>query len=97
MKRPVAFAENNVVNTVRLLEAMRAPACGASSSPPRATVYGTRKRLPLREDDPVSAAVEPLRRHEGGGRGVHGRLPQPARLRRDGAALLQPLRPQRAV
>ena len=53
--QPLAYYDNNVVGTLRLLEAMRA--CGVyklvfSSS---ATVYGEPQRLPLTEDHPLSA------------------------------------------
>jgi UDP-glucose 4-epimerase len=53
--QPLAYYDNNVVGTVRLLEAMRE--CGVnrlvfSSS---ATVYGDPQRLPLTEDHPLSA------------------------------------------
>lgn len=53
--QPLAYYDNNVVGTLRLLEAMRE--CGVktlvfSSS---ATVYGDPIRLPLTEDHPLSA------------------------------------------
>ena len=53
--QPLAYYDNNVVGTLRLLEAMRA--CGIfklvfSSS---ATVYGEPQRLPLTEEHPLSA------------------------------------------
>lgn len=53
--KPLIYYDNNVVGTVRLLEAMRE--CGVntlvfSSS---ATVYGDPQRLPLTEDHPLSA------------------------------------------
>ena len=52
---PLSYYDNNVVGTLRLLEAMQA--CGVktlvfSSS---ATVYGAPQRLPLTEDHPLSA------------------------------------------
>ena len=52
---PLHYYDNNVVGTLRLLEAMQT--CGVktlvfSSS---ATVYGTPERLPLTEDHPLSA------------------------------------------
>ena len=52
---PLDYYDNNVVGTLRLLEAMQT--CGVknlvfSSS---ATVYGTPQRLPLTEDHPLSA------------------------------------------
>ena len=59
VQRPVDFAVNNIVNSVKLLESMRrADVCKIifSSS---ATVYGVPKRLPLREDDPVGMQANP--------------------------------------
>ncbi len=56
---PVLFAENNIVNSVRLLEAMRlagVPTIVFSSS---ACVYGAPQRLPIREDDPLGAQANP--------------------------------------
>ena len=55
VKQPLAYYDNNVVGTLRLLEAMGE--CGVrtlvfSSS---ATVYGDPQRLPLTEDHPLSA------------------------------------------
>ena len=55
VKQPLAYYDNNVVGTLRLLEAMEE--CGVrtlvfSSS---ATVYGDPQRLPLTEDHPLSA------------------------------------------
>ena len=55
VEQPLAYYDNNVVGTVRLLEAMGD--CGVktlvfSSS---ATVYGDPQRLPLTEDHPLSA------------------------------------------
>ena len=55
VKQPLAYYDNNVVGTLRLLEAMEE--CGIrilvfSSS---ATVYGDPQRLPLTEDHPLSA------------------------------------------
>nr|MDP2190824.1 UDP-glucose 4-epimerase GalE [Rhodoferax sp.] len=55
VQNPLAYYDNNVVGTVRLLEAMIE--CGVktlvfSSS---ATVYGDPQRLPLTEDHPLSA------------------------------------------
>jgi len=55
VQKPLKYYDNNVVGTLRLLEAM--DACGVktlvfSSS---ATVYGDPQRLPLTEDHPLSA------------------------------------------
>jgi UDP-glucose 4-epimerase len=59
VSRPVAYAQNNVVNTVRLLEAMRASSVRRIVFSSSATVYGTPQRLPITEDDPVSAQSNP--------------------------------------
>jgi len=57
--RPVEFAENNVVNTVRLLEAMRAAGTRRIVFSSSATVYGMPRSLPLREDEPVGVQSNP--------------------------------------
>ncbi|MPZ49150.1 MAG: NAD-dependent epimerase/dehydratase family protein [Dehalococcoidia bacterium] len=57
--RPVDFTENNVVNTVRLLEAMRRAGVRRIVFSSSATVYGNPKRLPLREDEPVALPSNP--------------------------------------
>jgi UDP-glucose 4-epimerase len=59
VQRPVEFAENNVVNTVRLLETMHQTGVGRIVFSSSATVYGVPKRLPLREDDPVGVQSNP--------------------------------------
>src|SRR5512146_156145 len=53
VKRPVEFAENNVVNTVRLLESMRKAGVSRIVFSSSATVYGLPKHLPLSEEDPL--------------------------------------------
>src|SRR5689334_9533537 len=50
VSRPVAYAYNNVVNTVRLLEGMRASGVRRIVFSSSATVYGTPERLPIVED-----------------------------------------------
>jgi UDP-glucose 4-epimerase len=57
--RPVEFAENNIVNTIRLLEAMREAGLRRIVFSSSATVYGVPKRLPLREDDPLGVQSNP--------------------------------------
>jgi UDP-glucose 4-epimerase len=57
--RPVEFAENNVVNTVRLLESMRKAGVSRIVFSSSATVYGLPKRLPLSEDDPLGIQSNP--------------------------------------
>ncbi len=59
VKRPVDFAENNVVNTVRLLESMRKAGVSRIVFSSSATVYGLPKRLPLSEDDPLGIQSNP--------------------------------------
>jgi UDP-glucose 4-epimerase len=59
IERPVDFAENNVVNTVRLLEAMRLSGVRRIIFSSSATVYGVPQRLPLREDDPIRVQSNP--------------------------------------
>ncbi len=59
VERPVLFAENNVVNSVRLLEAMRRADVGKIVFSSSATVYGVPKRLPLREDDELGMQANP--------------------------------------
>jgi UDP-glucose 4-epimerase len=59
VQRPVEFAENNVVNTVRLLEAMKTVGVRRIVFSSSATVYGVPKRLPLREEDPVGIQSNP--------------------------------------
>ena len=59
VEQPLVFAENNILNSIRLLEAMRraeVPKIIFSSS---ATVYGTPERLPIREDDPLGVQSNP--------------------------------------
>jgi UDP-glucose 4-epimerase len=59
VEQPVEFAENNVVNTVRLLKAMRKVGVGRIVFSSSATVYGRPQRLPLREDDPIGVQSSP--------------------------------------
>lgn len=59
VQNPVAFAENNVVNTVRLLEAMRPAGVRRIVFSSSATVYGLPRRLPLTEDEPLGVQSNP--------------------------------------
>lgn len=59
VEEPVLFAENNVVNSVRLLEAMRRAGVGNIVFSSSACVYGAPQRLPIREDDPLGAQSSP--------------------------------------
>jgi UDP-glucose 4-epimerase len=59
VEHPVEFAENNVVNTVRLLESMRIAGVRNIVFSSSATVYGLPRSLPLREDDPLGVQSNP--------------------------------------
>ncbi len=59
VREPVVFAENNVVNSVRLLEAMRRVGVGKMVFSSSACVYGVPSRLPIREDDPLGVQSNP--------------------------------------
>jgi UDP-glucose 4-epimerase len=59
IERPVDFAENNVVNTVKLLESMRKAEVSTIVFSSSATVYGVPRRLPLKEDEPVGIQSNP--------------------------------------
>jgi UDP-glucose 4-epimerase len=59
VRHPVEFAENNVVNTVRLLEAMREAGVRRIVFSSSATVYGQPRSLPLSEDDPLGVQSNP--------------------------------------
>ena len=59
VQKPVEFTENNVVNSVRLLEAMRRAGVGKIVFSSSACVYGMPERLPLREDDPLGMQANP--------------------------------------
>lgn len=55
LKKPVAYFENNVMNAVRLLEAMRKTGVNKMVFSSTSSVYGEPKRLPIREDDSKEA------------------------------------------
>ena len=56
---PVVFAENNVVNSVRLLDAMRRAGVAKIVFSSSATVYGDPQSLPICETDALGAASNP--------------------------------------
>lgn len=55
VEQPLRYYDNNVVGTVRLLEAMQAAGATELVFSSSATVYGNPQRLPLTEDHPLSA------------------------------------------
>jgi UDP-glucose 4-epimerase len=59
VQKPVDFAVNNIVNSVKLLESMKRADVSKIIFSSSATVYGVPKRLPLREDDPVGMQANP--------------------------------------
>jgi UDP-glucose 4-epimerase len=59
VQEPLVFAENNIMNSVRLLESMHRAAIGKIVFSSSATVYGTPQSLPIRETDPLGAQSNP--------------------------------------
>ncbi|RCW73959.1 UDP-glucose 4-epimerase GalE [Pseudorhodoferax soli] len=55
VQQPLSYYDNNVVGTLRLLEAMRECSVQQLVFSSSATVYGDPQRLPLTEDHPLSA------------------------------------------
>jgi UDP-glucose 4-epimerase len=55
VEQPLSYYDNNVVGTVRLLEAMAQTGVKTLVFSSSATVYGDPQRLPLTEDHPLSA------------------------------------------
>ncbi|MEX2227766.1 MAG: NAD-dependent epimerase/dehydratase family protein [Dehalococcoidia bacterium] len=59
VEQPLLFAENNVLNSVRLMDAMQRAGVGKLVFSSSATVYGTPQHLPIGETDPLGAASNP--------------------------------------
>ncbi|MDP9236968.1 MAG: NAD-dependent epimerase/dehydratase family protein [Chloroflexota bacterium] len=59
VQEPLVFAENNIINSVRLLDAMHKADVGKIVFSSSATVYGTPQSLPIRETDPLGAQSNP--------------------------------------
>jgi UDP-glucose 4-epimerase len=59
VQEPVLFAENNIVNGVRLLEAMHRADVSKIVFSSSATVYGNPSKLPISEEDPLGAQNNP--------------------------------------
>lgn len=59
VKDPIGFAENNIVNSVKLLGAMRNVGVKTIVFSSSATVYGTPEHLPIKETDPLGMATNP--------------------------------------
>lgn len=59
IKKPVDFAENNILGTVKLLAAMRATGTKKIIFSSSACVYGTPKKLPITENDPLGKQENP--------------------------------------
>jgi len=59
VQEPLLFAENNIINSVRLLEAMRRADVAKIVFSSSATVYGAPKSLPIRETDPLGIQSNP--------------------------------------
>ncbi len=59
VKQPVIFAENNILGTVKLLEAMRKTNVKKIIFSSSACVYGTPTKTPILEDDPLGEQENP--------------------------------------
>lgn len=59
VREPLVFAENNIINSVRLLDAMHKADVRKIVFSSSATVYGTPQSLPIRETDPLGAQSNP--------------------------------------
>lgn len=59
VKKPVEFAENNIVGTVKLLEAMKNTGVKKIIFSSSACVYGVPQKLPITEDDPLGEQENP--------------------------------------
>lgn len=59
VKQPVEFAQNNILGTVNLLQAMNAAGVTKIIFSSSACVYGTPTKLPISEDDPIGAQENP--------------------------------------
>ena len=59
VKEPVKFAQNNIINSVKLLEAMRQANVTKIVFSSSACVYGVPKKLPISEDDPLGIQANP--------------------------------------
>jgi len=59
VEEPLLFAENNIINSVRLLDAMRKADVGKIVFSSSACVYGTPRSLPIRESDPLGTQSNP--------------------------------------
>jgi UDP-glucose 4-epimerase len=59
VEEPLLFAENNIMNSVRLLDAMIRADVGKIVFSSSACVYGTPPSLPIRESDPLGAQSNP--------------------------------------
>lgn len=59
VKKPVEFAENNIVGTIKLLEAMRNTGVKKMIFSSSACVYGVPKNIPITEDDPLGIQENP--------------------------------------
>lgn len=60
--KPLEYYDNNLIGTIRLLEAMKKAGVKRLIFSSSSTVYGTPKSLPLRESDPTGEATNPYGR-----------------------------------
>lgn len=62
VSKPLAYYDNNIVGTIRLLEAMKHTGVSRLIFSSSSTVYGTPEKLPLSEDCPTGKATNPYGR-----------------------------------
>lgn len=62
VSKPLAYYDNNIVGTIRLLQAMKKTGVSRLIFSSSSTVYGTPKKLPLSEDCPTGKATNPYGR-----------------------------------
>lgn len=60
--KPLEYYDNNLIGTIRLLEAMRSTGVSRLIFSSSSTVYGTPKKLPLTEECPTGEATNPYGR-----------------------------------
>lgn len=59
VKKPVEFAQNNIIGTIKLLEAMKKASVKKIIFSSSACVYGTPEKLPITENDPIGVQENP--------------------------------------
>lgn len=93
VENPWVYFETNMTGTLNLLELCREFGVEKFVQASTSSLYGANNPRPFREDADTDGSLSPLRSLEESGRGAVLLVPLPLRLGRDGAALLNRLRP----